>query len=62
MTFAAKGRERTVPLTKGCVEECTGSNRNPIWDSLRVTGLLPPTLIHLEVHDEPLVSFAVSSR
>ena len=23
------------------VEECTGSNRNPVWDSLRVIGLLP---------------------
>ena len=56
MTFAAKGRERTVPLTRGGVEECTGSRRNTTGTRCVSLGC-SSKLIHLEVHDEPLVSF-----
>ena len=55
MTVAAKGRERTVPLTKGGVEECTSSNRNPVGTRCVSLGC-SSNIINLEVHEEPLDS------
>ena len=55
MTFAAKGRERTVPLTRGGVEECTSSRRNPVGTRCVSLGC-SSNIINLEVHEEPLVS------
>ena len=55
MTFAAKGRERTVPLTRGGVEECTSSRRNPVGTRCVSLGC-SSNIINLEVQEELRVS------
>ena len=55
MTFAAKGRERTVPLTRGGVENCTSSRRNPVGTRCVSLGC-SSNIINLEVQEEPRVS------
>ena len=61
MTIAAKGRERTVPLTRGGVEECTSSKRNPVGTRCVSLGC-SSNIINLEVQEEPLVSCFLSSH
>ena len=57
LTFAAKGRERTVALPKGCVEVHTTSKRNVYVRLVACRLGCSPTLIYLEAHDDRLVSF-----
>ena len=61
LTLAAKGRERTVPLTRGVWKNAPVPEGTPYGTRCVSLGC-SSTIIHLEVHDEPLVSFAVSSR
>merc|ERR1712078_575900 len=55
VTIAAKGRERTVPLTKGGVDKCTSSKRNPVGTRCVSLGC-SSNIINLEVQEEPRVS------